>query len=379
MGDNKMKIAIDARFFRSSTGGIGRYTRALIRELMKIDKKNDYTIYITPKDEEEYNLDRSNFSVKVVPISHYSVNEQIKFLQILNKEKFDLVHFTNFNHPIFYSGKFVVTIHDLTIMLFPTINQQKSILKKFAFNSVMQNAVWKSNKIIAISEATKADVIKYLKGDSAKIKVIYEGIDDKYQIQNIDNNKNNIIKGKYKLTDPYVLFVSQWRPHKGLPELIKAFEILKEKYQVKYKLVLVGKPNLDFPEIIKRINSSKYINDIILPGFVADDDLPYIYHNADAFIFPSQYEGFGLPPLEAMAAGTVVVSSKTSCMPEILGDAAIYFNPRNPNDIAEKLTEVLSNNKMQKDFIKKGLTHIKKYSWENMARETLKLYESICG
>jgi len=374
-----MKIAIDARFYRSSTGGIGRYTRALIRELMKIDKKNDYTIYITSKDEKEYNLDAPNFSVKVVPISHYSVNEQIKFLQILNKEKFDLVHFTNFNHPIFYSGKFVVTIHDLTIMLFPTINQQKSILKKFAFNSVMQNAVLKSEKIIAISEATKADVVKYLKGDSAKIKVIYEGIDNKYQIKNIDYKKNGIIKEKYQITDPYILFVSQWRPHKGLPELIKAFEILKEKYRLKHKLVLVGKPNLDFPEIIKRINSSKYINDIILPGFVADDDLPYIYHNADAFIFPSQYEGFGLPPLEAMAAGTVVVSSKTSCMPEILGDAAIYFNPRNPSDIAEKLADVLSNNKMQKDFIKKGLIHIKKYSWENMARETLKLYESICG
>lgn len=374
-----MKIAIDARFYRSSTGGIGRYTRALIRELMKIDKKNDYTIYITSKDEKEYNLGAPNFSVKVVPISHYSVNEQIKFLQILNKEKFDLVHFTNFNHPIFYSGKFVVTIHDLTIMLFPTINQQKSILKKFAFNSVMQNAVLKSEKIIAISEATKADVVKYLKGDSAKIKVIYEGIDNKYQIKNIDYKKNGIIKEKYQITDPYILFVSQWRPHKGLPELIKAFEILKEKYRLKHKLVLVGKPNLDFPEIIKRINSSKYINDIILPGFVADDDLPYIYHNADAFIFPSQYEGFGLPPLEAMAAGTVVVSSKTSCMPEILGDAAIYFNPRNPSDIAEKLADVLSNNKMQKDFIKKGLIHIKKYSWENMARETLKLYESICG
>jgi glycosyltransferase involved in cell wall biosynthesis len=379
MGDNKMKIAIDARFYRSSTGGIGRYTRALIRELMKIDKKNDYTIYITSKDEKEYNLGAPSFSVKVVPISHYSVNEQIKFLQILNKEKFDLVHFTNFNHPIFYSGKFVVTIHDLTIMLFPTINQQKSILKKFAFNSVMQNAVLKSEKIIAISEATKADVVKYLKGDSAKIKVIYEGIDNKYQIKNIDYKKNGIIKEKYQITDPYILFVSQWRPHKGLPELIKAFEILKEKYRLKHKLVLVGKPNLDFPEIIKRINSSKYINDIILPGFVADDDLPYIYHNADAFIFPSQYEGFGLPPLEAMAAGTVVVSSKTSCMPEILGDAAIYFNPRNPSDIAEKLADVLSNNKMQKDFIKKGLIHIKKYSWENMARETLKLYESICG
>ena len=124
-----MKIAIDARFYRTTTGGIGRYTRALLKELSLIDKKNQYTIYITPEDDLEYDINSNNFHKKIIDIKHYTFSEQVNFLNILNKEKFDLVHFTNFNHPIFYKGKFVITIHDLTLMLFPEINHG-SIIKK---------------------------------------------------------------------------------------------------------------------------------------------------------------------------------------------------------------------------------------------------------
>lgn len=375
----KMKIAIDARFYRSSTGGIGRYTRALIRELMKIDKENEYTIFITPDDEKEYELENQkskiknqNFKKVVVNIPHYSLGEQTKFLQILNKGKFDLAHFLHFNNPIFYRGKFVVTIHDLTLIMYPSGAKKHSFLKKFAMQPVLSHAVKSSAKIITDSQATKRDIEKMFQINSNKTQVIYLGVDAKYQ--NAKKLKLDKLRN-YKIKQPYLLFISQWRPHKGILDLIKAFEILKEKYKIPHKLVIVGKPNYDFPNIPAAIDNSPYRAEIITPGFVREESLPALYQNADLFVFPSHYEGFGLTPLEAMAAGVPVASSNLSCMPEILGDAAVYFNPSDANKMAEKIYRALQEKPSEKNLmIKKGFEQVKKYSWSKMAKETLQEY-----
>lgn len=388
-----MKIVIDARFYRSSTAGLGRYTRALIRELIKIDHENGYTIIITPDDEKEFDEDvlslksrTSNFHKLVVQITHYTVAEQTKLLKILNQLRPDLVHFTNFNHPILYRGKFVITVHDLTVMLYPVGRMQKSIIRRLAFNKVMSHAVSASQKVIAISQATKKDLVKYLHADPKKIQVIYEGIDPDYQKLQVTpaspseagraSYKLQVLK-KYNIQKPYILFVSQWRPHKGLPELIKAFAILKEKYKVPHQLVITGKPNMDFPKLISAIENSPFASDIIKSGFVPEEDLPALFTGAQAFIFPSHYEGFGLPPLEAMASGVPVISSNASCMPEILGDAAVYFDPNKPADMAEKINSVLTSDDRRQTSVKKGLEQVKKYSWGKQARETLQIYKKV--
>jgi len=368
-----MRIAIDARFYRSSTGGIGRYARGLVKELAKIDQENEYTIIISREDLLEFDIKKDNFKPLVVDFIHYTVAEQIKFLKLLNDHQFDLVHFTNFNHPILYKGKFVITVHDLTLMLFP-YGRQKSSIKQFAFRAVMKNAIKKAEKIISISKATENDLVKYLNADPKKIDVIYEGIDSEYNKPQVKNS-NSKVASKYNIINPYILFVSQWRPHKGLPDLVKAFEILKEKYNIVQDLVIVGKPNKEFPDVIDAIENSKYTKNIIKPGFIDEADLPLIYQNADLFVFPSHYEGFGLPPLEAMASGIPVVASNISCMPEILGDAAEYFDPNNSADIAEKIYGVLSMKDKQKSMINKGFDQIKKYSWHKMAEETLRVYQ----
>jgi len=376
-----MKIAIDARFFRKSTGGIGRYTRALIRELAKIDHKNQYLVYLTPEDEEEYDeetknlgLKTKNFKKKIIPIVHYSVSEQTKFLKILQKDQLDLVHFTNFNHPLFYKGKFVVTIHDLTLMLYPPAKAKHSQLKKFGLKLTMNNAVKKAEKVIAVSKATKKDIINVLKADKEKIDVIYEGIDEQYQQSSVISHQSSV---KYGIKKPYLLFISQWRPHKGIIQLVEAFEILKKQYRILHKLVIVGKPNSDFPEIPEAIQHSFRAKDIITPGFIAEEDLPGLYREASAFVFPSHYEGFGLPPLEAMASGVPVVASKVSCMPEILGKAAVYFDPYNPKDMAEQINKVLENAPLRRVMLKKGFHQIKKYSWAKMASDTLQVYKDV--
>lgn len=371
-----MKIGIDARFYRSSTAGIGRYTRGLLHNLAKIDQKNEYVIYITPEDNKEYDITAKNFKKVVIPIIHYSLSEQTKFLSILNKGNFDLVHFLNFNHPIFYRRSFITTIHDLTMLLYPVGRSQKSWIRKAAFRKVMKHACLKSNYVIAVSKNTKKDIIKYFHADPKKIKVIYEAYDDIYHNQYAKSKLVNFRK-RYNLTSPYILFVSQWRPHKGLPELIKAFEILKEKYKTSHQLVITGKPNKHFPEIGLAIRNSQFTEKMITPGFVPEADLPLFYNGATVFIFPSFYEGFGLGGLETMACGTPVASSNLSCMPEVFGQAAIYFNPHNIADMADKINTILTDKNLRRKIIAKGLTQAKKYSWRKMAYETLEIYKKI--
>lgn len=369
-----MKIGIDARFYRSSTAGIGRYTRGLLHELAKIDRENKYYIFITPEDDKEYDITAKNFHKVVVSITHYTLSEQTTFLTILNKYKFDVMHFLNFNHPIMYSRPFITTIHDLTMLLYPVGRSQKSWIRKTAFRKVMENAALKSKFVIAVSQATKKDTVKYLGANPDQIKVIYEAYDSIYHNQYAKSKLVNFRK-KYNLTSRFILFVSQWRPHKGLPELIKSFEILKEKYHIPHKLVITGKPNQHFLKIIDSIKTSKYRKDIVLPGFVPDLDLPLFYNATDLFIFPSFYEGFGLGPLEAMACGAPVVSSNLSCMPEILGDAVLYFDPNNIANMTDTINKVLEDKNLRDKMIIKSLSRVKKYSWQKMAEETLRLYQ----
>lgn len=372
-----MKIGIDARFYRKETGGIGRYTRALLKELAKLDKINNYIVYITPEDDKDYDIIAPNFKKKIIPISHYSLSEQTKFLNILKKDKLDLVHFANFNHPIFYPGKFITTIHDLTMMLYPSGKSQKSLVRKFAFARVMDSAAKNASACIAVSQATKNDIIKVLKADNKNIEVIYEGIDDNYNAKRINTDISGKVLKKYNIQKPYLLFLSQWRPHKGILQLLEAFDILKQEYLIDHQLVIVGKPNSHFPEIPAAIKQNKYKKDIIIPGFVEENDLPILYQNADCFVFPSHYEGFGLPPLEAMACGAPVAASNVSCIPEVLGDAAEYFDPYSPENMAEAILKIIKNNKLKSDLRAQGFKQAQKYSWAQMAKQTLELYKKV--
>ena len=174
-----------------------------------------------------------------------------------------------------------------------------------------------------------------------------------------------------------MLYIGQWRPHKNLAKLVEAFEIAKKKSKVDFQLVLGGKPDPEYSELMSKIKNSPFKKDIIRPGFIPDQDLPFWYNAATAFILPSLYEGFGLPPLEAAACGTPVLVSKVSSLPEVLGPAAEYFNPEKVDEIADSIIKIVDNPKLQKQMEKKGLGQVKKYSFEKMAKETLGVYNSI--
>jgi glycosyltransferase involved in cell wall biosynthesis len=370
----KFKIGIDARMYRRSTGGIGRYIHGLLKALSKIDNFNRYYVFLTDDDLKEYTLKANNFIPIRAPYLHYSIKEQVGFLRLLNSYHLDLVHFTNFNHPIFYRKKFVLTIHDMTMTLFPAPGRQASPLSRFFYHTVLKNGVNESKEIIVDSSNTKRDLVKILKSPAEKISVIHLGVDDSYQPSQ-DLKKIEELKKKYNIREPYILFVSQWRPHKGIDNLVKSFEILDKRFRMKdLELVITGKPNPKFPEIEESINVSSLRDRIITPGFIDENDMVPLYSNASAFVFPSVYEGFGLNPLEAMACGTVVATSDISCMPEVCGKGALYFDPNDPEDIALKTHTLLTNNVLRQKLIEQGFENVKRFSWDKMALKTLKIY-----
>lgn len=369
-----MRIGIDARFYRKATGGIGRYTRGLINHLAIIDKKNEYVIFLTKEDMKEWDQPGENFKVVETDIIHYSIDEQRKFGKMVDKENLDLIHYTNFNHPVFCRTPFVVTIHDMIMSLYPVGRKQSNPIRKFAYDYIMKHAARAAKKVIVPSVASKEDVIKMLGAKREDVIVTYEAVDAEYEGKTNEKIRKEIL-AQYKLEEPYLMFVSQWRPHKGIIPLLEAYEILREKYDDKVDLLIGGKHNADFPEIMAKVGEvQEKVGGVVTPGFIPEEDLPALYDGAMIYVLSSLYEGFCLTHLEAMAAGVPVATSNTSCMPEVLQDAAEYFDPQDPHNIARVLDRLINDESRRKELVKLGKEQVKKYSWKRMAGETLQIY-----
>ena len=371
-----MKIAIDARFWDKETAGLGRYTQEFIKNLAKIDHQNEYLIILLEKDLLDFKkiIKQKNFSAFGVKSNHYSIAEQIKLPSELKKQKFDFIHFLNFNHPTFWRKPFICTIHDLTLYFFPS-RSKKDVIHQLGFRKVVKHAVQKSIKIITASQRTKDDIIGLFKTEPSKIEVIYEGAADGYKVLP-QKEINNFLK-KNKIDKPYLLYVGQWRPHKNLIRLLKAYDKLKKEKKFTGYLVLTGKENDSWKEVSETINKLNLEKDILRPGFVPENELVYWYNGALAFIFPSLQEGFGIPPLESMASGTPVIAANSSCIPEVCGKAAKYFNPYSIKNMTDVINKTISDKKALTNLRKNGFQQVKKYSWQKMALGILKLYKEV--
>lgn len=365
-------------FGTAQAAGIGQYAEELVRHLVKRDTTNQYRVFVTGEAGNNFPIYASNLTKSVVPFKHYTYSEQFLYPNILKQANLNLIHYTNFNSPIFFKKtKSIVTIHDLTLWFFPG-RKQKGAIKQLLYRVVIRQACRNAHHIIAITEATKRDIVKLLKIDPAKITVVHEAASERYhpliQPANLEQ-----IKRKFNITKPYFLYIGQWRAHKNVVRLIRAFALLRRRYQLDYQLVLGSKIDSAYPEIPATIKELGLQEDVVLTGYVADDELPYLYNGAECFVFPSLYEGFGLPPLEAMACGTPVVSSNVSCMPEVLGEAAIYFDPLNVEEMAKAMAEVGKNYSLKRELKAKGLAQAKLYSFDRMAEETLAVYCQVLG
>lgn len=368
------RIALDARFWRAETGGLGRYSRNLLTELLELDQENQYTAIITPADELEFKLNAPNLHRLVVDIPHYSTAEQHALLKVLNQEKFDLVHFAQFNHPILYRRPFVVTIHDIIMHLFPGTVQQKSWLHRAGFRAVF-NDCKRARRIFVPSESTKNDLIEKLGFPREKINVTVEGSEATFRQHSAEEVR--AIKEKYSLPERFLLFVSRWEAYKGLPILLQSFENLAKDYP-DLGLVICGQPDKQNPDVAAQVEAAKGRGlKVITPGFVPDEDLAPLYSAAAVFVHPSWYEGFGIMILEAFASGVPVVTSNVSSLPEVVGDAGLLVDPKDPKDIAAKIRQVLDDAQLAESLKQKGLERVKQYSWRKMAEETLAIYQQV--
>jgi glycosyltransferase involved in cell wall biosynthesis len=373
----KKRIAIDARFYGPKQKGLGRYCQKLVENLEKLEKdnqENQYYILLRKENYDDYQPKNKNFHRLVADFKWYSFKEQTSFLFFLNKQKFDLIHFCHFNVPLFYGGKFVVTIHDLILLHYPTprnttLNKYFYFFKLWAYRRVIKNCVKKAKKILAVSEFTKKDIVQNLGTRSDKIKVALEGCDLKCRL---GRSADSEILEKYGIIKPYLLYVGNAYPHKNLFRLCQAFRMIR-KVQPQMNLVLVGGKDFFYERLRREVLEQK-MEGIFFAGHVQDGDLDVVYKNARLYVFPSLYEGFGLPSLEALAKGVPVVSSGRTSMAEILGQAALYFDPEDIESIFRSINSALEDSRLCDKLVQVGQKRLEKFSWQKMAKETLEVY-----
>ena len=354
-----MKIGLDARMYASSFTGIGRYVYELTQRLFEMDCDNEYVLFMNEPQYSDFTPPNSRMRKVLVNAPHYSWAEQVRFARLLKKEKLDLVHFMHFNAPFLYRGPSLVTIHDLTLSFFPG-KKMRSFLHRLSYHLVLSSIVKRSKRVIAVSHNTKKDLIKLLKTPSQKVEVIYEGVAKEFRV----------LDHVTKPADNFFLYTGVWRSHKNVVNLLKAFARLPEG-----KLVITGREDPFYPEVKETIRELGLENRVVLTGLVSEKKLVELYNRARVYVMPSLYEGFGLPPLEAMACGTPVACSNTSSLPEICGQGNVaFFDPNDVEDMARVMRHVWEDESLRATLVARGLKRVRDFSWEEMAKSTLSLY-----
>jgi glycosyltransferase involved in cell wall biosynthesis len=391
------RIGIDGRFYGSLGKGLGRYIQEVVDNIVRIDQINEYVVFLGKENYDEFSVINPRVKKVLADVKWYSWQEQIFMPFLIFKEGVELMHFPHFNVPIFCPSKFVVTIHDLILTRFPTVRASTLApwlykVKNLAYQMVIFLAIKRSEKVIAVSNFTKNDIVEKFRTRSSKIEVTYEGVsslsheNNSLFVEKIDDRKTllsyNIITDENSSKSKFILYVGNAYPHKNLDNLLLVFLALHQKYP-DYRLVLVGREDYFYKRLKEQARGLGLWHEdvpqspVIFPGHVTDLELGVLYRNALFYVFPSRYEGFGLPPLEAMAKGCPVTSSDRSCLPEILGDAALYFNPDDKGDIFEKMEKMINDDDLREVLKKKGYRQVKGYDWWECARRTLKIYESV--
>lgn len=366
-----MIVGVDGHCLGDRSGGNETYWTNLIDNLIKFDETNKYVIYLN--EEVKFKEKGSNY----IRINYKSGNTFWRNMIYLPQQalfnKFDLIH-TQYFMPIGTKKKSIVTIHDISYEHYPECFSKKFLLINKA---LVKQAAKSANYIITISEFSKQDLVKTYNIDPNRVFVTYLGASDIFRV--IDNGEVlNRVKQKYEINDRYILVVGNLQPRKNLGRLIEAFKKIKNNKDLKeYKLVIVGKKSWANNGIINGVDFTSYANDIIFTGYVPDEDLPYLYNGCDVFVYPSIFEGFGLPVLEAMKCGAAVLTSNTSSIPEVVGDSGVLFDPFDVNDIFGRLERILLNEQERLYFKAKAVEHAKMFSWENTAKETKKVYEKL--
>lgn len=378
-----MRICIDARNLISleRMGGTGEYLQNLIINLAKIDGENEYCLFLNYIRSKHSVVVKDyvggNFHEKICRIPWQVVRcffEQIHLPIELLLGRMDIFHGTNFTVPRQLYGRSLVTIHDLMYLSYPEFLEAEWV------KSYKRDVKWslkRADLIVVVSNFVKNDIFKNFNIPRDKVRVIYNGIGGHFRVRK-DLPKEHIMK-KYDIKYPYILFVGTLEPKKNLVRLVEAFSQLLRSQARRFNLVLAGSRGcLNYREKIEqKIKDLDLEKEVILTGYIDDEDLPKLYASAELFVFPSIFEGFGIPPLEAMASGLPVIASNAASLPEVVGDAGILIDPFDTKAITQTISSCLSNDNLRKTLIRKGLVRAGLFSWEATARQTLALYKEL--
>lgn len=370
-----MRIGIDARFYgpKLGGGGLGRYVSELVSHLEQIDSHNEYVVFLRKQNFHECRVTRANFTKRLVDVPWYSFDEQRVMPREIALAKVNFMHFPHWNVPIFTRTPFIVTIHDLILLEDPssahatTRNAFVHGIKYAAFRLVLENAVHRSRHIIAVSEHTKQSVLKHFRIKSHKVTVVHNGV-------TAPSDGRGVSLRDLGVVEPYILAVGNRYPHKNLDTLIHAFKLVFERH-TSASLVLAGRHDV-FTERLMRLTQQLSLPEhaVRFVDLPSDEQIGALYRHASLLAFPSKIEGFGLPPLEAMHVGTPVMSSEASCLPEILGDAAIYVDPDDETKLTEVMLAAIESPASLSSQVARGHERVKNFRWETAAKQTLDVY-----
>ena len=375
-----MRIAIDIR--RMNEFGVGTYTRNIIRALAQLDRQNKYFLLGPPAKVSEIGKLPDNFkAVSILPSD--TLRGEMQYSTVVKRLNCDLTHIPHlFWFPRHLPCPYVVTAHDLLDHLYRARNG--SSIKRFLHFKFTQRILKRAARIFAVSRFTKSEIEKLFGIDSRKIEVVYNAIDQRFLTGHATDSDRQFLAERYQVTYPFVLYAGRISPQKNLVRIIEAFsalkaDLVKQELYPDLKLIIIGDELSKNPDLRRTVVRGGVQNDVRFMGFVPIEVLKSFYDLAKVFVFPSLYEGFGLPPLEAMAHGTPVLTSNTSSIPEVVGNAAVMVNPENVFEIMRALERVLIDHSLREKMRQRGYEQVKKFSWNNSAAAIIAAYEEVAG
>jgi glycosyltransferase involved in cell wall biosynthesis len=370
--DVQVRIGIDARKLHDF--GIGTYIRNLLRQLARLDRQTEFVLLCRPEDMPSLASLGENLRPVAETSRNYSIIEQIKIPLALKRERVTLFHAPHYVLPPLVACRSVVTIHDCIHLMFPQYLPNRLALG-YARASIFA-AARRATRVLTVSESSKRDILRFVDIKPEKIDVIYNAYDERFAVEPREEDVDRV-RERYQLHDEFVLYAGNVKPHKNLERLIEAFHLVRRRGLDHLRLVLIGDEISRYAALRRAVHRHQLHPYVRFLGYLPEETLGVMYRLAGVFVFPSLYEGFGLPPLEAMASGTPVVTSNVSSLPEVAGDAAVLVDPYDPNAIANGIYQVLTDDQLRRDLRARGAARARQFSWEQSARRVREIYGEV--
>ena len=367
-----MHIGIDAHAIGAQQGGNETYIRNLISALAEIDQSNQYTLYFCQSQAAEQWRNRfANFAVRLLPAPTPLIRVPVALDFELRKRPVDVLH-VQFTAPLFCPAPIVTTIHDLAFEHHPETFTRRG---RMQLKLTVRNTTRRAAHILTVSEFSRQDIIKTYGVAPEKITVTHNGCDEIFNPNFASPDEAFTIKNKFGIAREYLLALGSLQPRKNLIRLLRAYTTLRKNHpNFQHQLVIVGRQLWLTNEIMRQVQHHEFAADIIVTGYAEDKDLPALYRSATALVYPSLFEGFGLPPLEAMACGTPVITSNNSSLPEVVGEAGLLIDALDENSIGQAILQVCSDETLRNKLSNAGIERAKIFSWQAAARKTLAVY-----